>query len=191
MHILSLPTDSDLALGNVAKTSQKESSAATAELSSAIFHLRVFQSAPSLIPDLPWSCVPPDPVAQYLCYSNSRETGNLQALHHSVFFRGGFQPASLWDVTPWLQAVLCPVPTAPFGVMPPLSTISLACWSWPLPPHLLVVLPCSQSCVCACEQIDGWCSCFALNAAMQALCMHLCQCISLLTCHVCPRHLLA
>lgn len=46
MHLLFSPTDSDLALGNIAKTSQKEiSAAAAAELSSAQCCLHVFQSA--------------------------------------------------------------------------------------------------------------------------------------------------
>lgn len=94
MHILSSPTDSDLALYNIAKTSQKEVSAATAELSSAESLLHASQSAPNLIPDFSWSCVLSDPLSQHPCYCNPRDTCSLQAFHHSAALLRGFDTAS-------------------------------------------------------------------------------------------------
>lgn len=82
MCVLSSPTDPDLALYTIAETSQKEVSAAAAELSSAKSLLHAPQSAYGFIPDFSWSCGLFDPVYQHLL---KQPKGDVQSTRVAPF----------------------------------------------------------------------------------------------------------
>lgn len=108
-HIFFSPTGSDLVSYSNARTSQKEVSAATAELSSTKSLLQVCPTFPTSLQILLF-CVLSDPADpdQHLCYHNPRETCSLKSFALVCSPPKRFQYSFILIHTPRLQAWLSP-----------------------------------------------------------------------------------